>query len=1505
MATLRFLLLEAKLQDTEAIQAALTSGGIAAELRRVDTRTAFVRALETEPFDLILAAYAMPGLAGMAALTLARGLCADVPFIFVSTSLGEELAIETLKRGATDYVLKQRLGRLVPCVQRALQEAQERRKRQQAERLLVEQKRLLELIAFGRSLEECLAAVCATIAQLNPHARASFLLADAQRQFFPSAIAPDFPLSFWQGLKDAPINDLCIGTCGEAVYRGHPVTCADMAHDDRWSDDWRNLCVAHGVLACHSTPVLGADGLPLGALMLAFDAARLPTEWEYQLADFGVQVASLAFERDRANAALRESEAKYRTLFESIDEGFCLVEVLFEADGRAADHRILQANAAFGRHTGILDPQGKTASELAPGLEQYWNDLYAQVIHTGESVRLENRSDALDRWFDVLVWRVDHASCQVAIVFTDITERKRAEALLQASHDTFRHLVEHSPFGVYTVDADFRLAQVSAGAQKIFANIHPLIGRDFAAILRLLWTEPFASEALAHFRHTLETGEPYHSPSTIERRHDINAVESYDWKLERLTLLDGRYGVVCHFYDLSERQHYEAALRASEERFHNMADNAPVMIWVTDPTGACTYLSRSWYDLTGQTEETGLGFGWLSRVHPDDFELVQQLFLTANQRQEAFALEYRLQRQDGEYIWAIDAASPWFGGEGQFKGYIGSVLDISERKQAEQTLRQREERYRTLFESIDEGFCVVELLFDQNHTPIDYRVLEVNPTFEQQTGLHQAVGKTARQLNIEEHWIEIYGQVALTGEPVRFENGSEILNRWFDVYACCTGEPEARKVAIVFKDISDRKQAEELLRRAAEVDAFRVSLTDALRLLADPVEIQAAASRVLGEYLGANRVAYFEVRGADYVVERDYVNGAEALAGSYPIDSFGSKLLTAYRRGRAVFASEVATDANLSPDQRSAYAAIQIGAYIGIPLVKGGEFVAGLAVHTSGSRDWTPEEMSLAEEVAERTWAAVERARAEAALSESENRLRLALKSAELGTWDFNPLTGVLQWDDQCKAMFGLPPASAINYDRFLAGLHPEDRERTDQVVQSALNPESNGEYEIEYRTIGIEDGVERWIAAKGKAFFNPAGIAVRFIGTVLNITEQKRAEAEREQLLQREQAAREEAERANRIKDEFLAVLSHELRSPLNPILGWSKLLQNSKLDAAKTQQALKTIERNAQLQAELIEDLLDVSRILQGKLNLNVSSINLVFIIRAAMETVRLAAEAKSIKVEASFEPGVVLVSGDATRLQQVVWNFLSNAVKFTPTGGQVSIRLECLDSYAQITVSDTGQGIEPDFLPHVFDYFRQADGTTTRKFGGLGLGLAIVRHLVELHGGTVQAASPGAGKGATFMVRLPLLSLPTIAPPKHQLSALASDLHGIQVLVVDDEPDSREFVAFVLEQAGATVLTATNTADVLTLLMQATPNVLLSDIGMPEMDGYTLMRQVRALPTEQGGQVPAIALTAYAGEIDRQQALAAGFQRHLTKPIEPEALVSAIVQMTAQSFKPPDIL
>jgi len=478
--------------------------------------------------------------------------------------------------------------------------------------------------------------------------------------------------------------------------------------------------------------------------------------------------------------------------------------------------------------------------------------------------------------------------------------------------------------------------------------------------------------------------------------------------------------------------------------------------------------------------------------------------------------------------------------------------------------------------------------------------------------------------------------------------------------------------------------------------------------------------------------------------------------------------------------------------------------------------------------------------------------------------------------------------------VFGASPTAKVDYTIFLAGLHPDDRDRTHQVVLQAFDPQGSGEYDIEYRTVGLEDGVERWVAAKGKAFFNPAGEVIRFIGTVLDITEKKRAEAEREQLLQREQAARTEAERANRIKDEFLAVLSHELRSPLNPILGWTKLMQLGRLDAAKTAEALATIERNAKLQTELIDDLLDVAKILRGKLSLNMTAVNLSAAVEAAIDTVSTAAVAKSIALHAVL-PNVGQVFGNMARLQQIVWNLLSNAIKFTPYGGRVDIQLQQVGIEAQITVKDTGKGIHSDFLPHIFESFQQEDASITRKYGGLGLGLAIVRQLVEAHGGTIAANSPGEGLGATFIVQLPLLNITPEIQPLNEYPQQELDLTGIRVLAIDDEPDARELLTALLTEYGADVLTVASASEVLVNLAAFQPSVLVSDIAMPEIDGYTLIQQVRALPPTQGGQIPAIALTAYAREDDRQRAISSGFQHHITKPLEPERLVQAVVTLT----------
>ena len=409
-------------------------------------------------------------------------------------------------------------------------------------------------------------------------------------------------------------------------------------------------------------------------------------------------------------------------------------------------------------------------------------------------------------------------------------------------------------------------------------------------------------------------------------------------------------------------------------------------------------------------------------------------------------------------------------------------------------------------------------------------------------------------------------------------------------------------------------------------------------------------------------------------------------------------------------------------------------------------------------------------------------------------------------------------------------------------------------------------------------------------------------------VAERKQAEEERARLLIREQAARAEAERANRTKDEFLATLSHELRTPLTAILGWTHLIRGGNLDMSMMTRALETIERNARSQSQLIDDLLDVSRIITGKLALDFHPVELSSIIEATVDTVRPMAEAKSIRVEPQLKTSHCMVSGDPARLQQVVWNLFSNAVKFTPEGGQVEVGLTCNERRVELEVRDTGQGISAEFLPYIFDRFRQADGTTTRKHGGLGLGLAIVRHLVELHGGTIRAHSDGDGQGSVFTLSLPLASAANASgngTPEPDATAneaspslaKSATLEGLRILIVDDEPDTRELMQEVLGRQGAEVRTSGSVAEALRALAAWQADLLVSDIGMPLEDGYELIRRVRKLDAAHHGQIPAVALTAYAGAADIERALDAGFQTHLAKPVDPKALVSTVARVAGR--------
>jgi PAS domain S-box-containing protein len=520
-------------------------------------------------------------------------------------------------------------------------------------------------------------------------------------------------------------------------------------------------------------------------------------------------------------------------------------------------------------------------------------------------------------------------------------------------------------------------------------------------------------------------------------------------------------------------------------------------------------------------------------------------------------------------------------------------------------------------------------------------------------------------------------------------------------------------------------------------------------------------------------------------------------------------------------------------------------------------------------------------------------ARLEAQLHESEAQYRALAEAIPQLVW-VTTSDGQNEYVNQRFCDFvGLAPSQLLNLD-WVSIVHPDDRDRSRERWLTSVK--SGDFYEIEYRFRRF-DGTYRWFLGQGVPFRDKQGQVVKWFGTCTDIDLQKQHEAESMRLIAEQQAAREAAERANRIKDELLAVVSHELRTPLNPILGWSKLLRMGKLTPERAAEALSTIERNAQQQAQLIDDLLDVSRILRNKLVLTVEPVDLARIVTNALETIQLAAEAKSIHVEASLAVHIGTIRGDAGRLQQIVGNLLSNAVKFTPEGGRIQVQLTQVGRYTQLQVIDTGKGIASEFLPHLFEAFRQEDNTTTRQFGGLGLGLAIVQELVELHGGTVTADSPGVGQGATFTVRFPIASpqLTDSAPtlPNHQ----DGDLSGVRILVVDDIPDSREFVAFVLQQAGAIVTTASSAQAGLDQISEVNPDVIITDIGMPEINGYEFLQRIRQDFTRSA---PAIALTAYATENDQQQALESGFDQHLAKPIDPAALIEAVLVLVHSSLK-----
>jgi signal transduction histidine kinase/ActR/RegA family two-component response regulator len=822
----------------------------------------------------------------------------------------------------------------------------------------------------------------------------------------------------------------------------------------------------------------------------------------------------------------------------------------------------------------------------------------------------------------------------------------------------------------------------------------------------------------------------------------------------------------------------------------------------------------------------------------------------------------------------------------------------------------------------------------------------------------EALGNDARRT-----WPEIWDTIGpmwenvWRGESIGSEDFKLTINRYGyseDCYFSFSYSPvpdDAGNIAGVLVTFAETTQIVLAERR----QAFQLKLADSLRYLTDPVEIMVTAAALLGEHTGVARVGYGEIdaSGETVSVARDWTNGAVAsLAGeARELSSFGPDIIAELRAGRTLQLDDIAADSRSAPYAQG-YAGIGARSLLIVPLIKSHGLAAFLYLHHPVPHTWSPADVALAEDVAERTWNALERARAELALQTNltvltqlnqvsqsvyaELRLEPLLQSAteaavkvsgaQFGAFFHNTV-------DASGEAYTLYTVAGVPREAFSGFPMPRNTEIFGPTflgtgVKRSADITRDPAYGRSAPYHGMPKGhlpVRSYLAVP---VMTAAGHV--FGGIFLGHPEPDRFSSEHEQIIQgiatqasigltnsqlyqskeillaAEREARSMAERESRLKEQFLNTLSHELRTPLNAIVGWAELLKMRHKGNAELEKALTVINRNAQAQATIINDLLDMSRIASGNVRLDLQAVDLAQAVDEAIDSIRPRAEAKGVALGGADDADPTLVSADPSRLQQILWNLLTNAVKFTPEGGAVEVSIAAGGDHATVTVADTGRGMDKQVLPFIFDRFRQGDGSTAREHGGLGLGLSIVKSLVELHGGTIDAQSDGIGKGATFTMTLPVATRAGGSDP-HRIASLDSSsfpvqadplypLKGIKVLVVDDEHDALEMMRVILENAGALVTTALSAQEAMDSIAIARPHFLLSDVGMPVQDGYTFIRMVREIEKKNGfGPIPAAALTAFARPEDAALALHAGFDAHLVKPITASRILSTIAALT----------
>lgn len=1126
----------------------------------------------------------------------------------------------------------------------------------------------------------------------------------------------------------------------------------------------------------------------------------------------------------------------------------------------------------------------------------------------------------------------------------------------------FESLLNASLDGILAFDRECRYTAWNSAMERISGlPKEEVLGRyafDLFPFLKETGEDKFFFEALSG-RSVIAEDRPYAVPETGQRGF-FNGYYSPLYGASGEVI-----GGVAIIRDITERRRAEEALRKQQEDYQTILNSVPAIIWYKDTKNRHLRCNQRAAEFIGlRVEEVEGTSAWdlfppekANQFYAEDLEVIHS-------GQPKLGIIEQVKTPSGDDRWHQTDKIPYFDQEGKITGVIIFSLDITERKRAEEALRESEARFQRLVELSPDAIVVhcggkivfintagAKLLSATSPEQIIGRsVMDfVHPDF------HETVGQRLQQMKegqtvppIEMKFIrldgaEVYGEVVSVPFTYQDEPAVQVVVRdltW-------RKRTEQERAELLAREQEARAVAEEALRLQQQVEERLRMLIDASQSLLSSLELTAVLPAILSlsrRLISADAYAIWRFRPAE---KRWEVVAADGLSEEYQSAFINVTTDTPSMPDRPLVMEDV-YGYPLVAERAELYQKEGIRSLLSMPLRIRGEIAGTLVFYYRQGHYFDSTEISVATALTNLAASAISTAE----LYEEQKRLRVEAEASERraaflaeaatvlsSSLDYEAtlqsvahlaVPHVAEWcavdildEDQTirrLAVAHVEPKK-VEWARELQRRYPPDPSAPRGVPavlrtgKSELYPEITDELLVAsardaehlqiLREIGVTSAMIVPLIARGRVFgaitFVTAESGRRYGSADLSFAEDL---ARRAALSVDNAWLYRKMQEANRLKDEFLATVSHELRTPLTAIIGWTHLLLSQQMDGAASVHGLEVIARQARAQSQLIEDLLDVSRIIAGKLRLNVHPIDLTSVIEAAVESIRPAAEAKAIRLEVVLDQQAGPISGDADRLRQVVWNLLSNAVKFTSTGGHVQVRLAHEGAHAEITVSDTGKGIEPEFLPFVFDRFRQADMGYTRKHGGLGLGLAIARHLMELHGGTIEAASAGEEKGATFTVKLPLMSVcpePSLGEQvpltvAGMTSSKPEPLDGIRVLVVDDEPDTLGLLKMILEQRGASVTTAGSAVEALEALEREEPDILVSDIGMPGTDGFELIRRVRMLPADRGGAVPAAALTAYARVEDRLRALSEGYQMHVVKPVEPEELVAIVASLAS---------